>query len=276
MIKIEKGVRNILDFLMDVFIYGLAGIVVYKIICNIDNKFFYSRKLNSSDEIKEKLKKQKDRKIAVIVSGSGAIISKIMGFHGNLVAAYGALKKRGYDDSEIIILSTIIPKGRIPEKSINSKPDIYNLNLILERITKNSAKNSILFYYTGHGKIINGKATLSLTNAEFFEKDFYNYFKNFEGKKIFTFDQCYSGSFLKLLKNLNNVVILASTKQDTTASNIPSVERKFWEKVSKGEDYIKAYKEAEKEIGLGHRLAKSFIEKISFNRIKNYYLTFER
>jgi len=264
------------NFLKDIIVYGILTLIFHNLIYGIDHTFFYDRRLQSHAKIEKLLKKKKEFKnIAILVSGSGAIISHISGFHGNLQASYNALKKRGYTDTNIIILSSIIPKGRKVASGITTRPTKENFKTVMDFTIRNIDKTgSIVFYFTGHGSKEKSQSALNIGKEKENQKDLYSYFKLFQGEKIFIFDQCYSGGFLKELKKLDNIAIMASTIGKNIAMNTPIVERIFWEDVGSGKDAIESYKGALKKIGHGSRFAKTIMEKIS--RSKNYYLTYKK
>lgn len=263
---IKEVVVSIKDFFVTLIVYNLIGTTVSSI---FSRKDFYNNG-DSIEEIKKKLKTINNKDIAILVSGSGKIVSFDMGFKGTFNQAYSSLKKRGYKDEQIILLSGSFPRSI--EKGINASPTSENLNLIFKFL---KTKNSILFYFTGHGIIINNQSALILKNGLFTENEIYNYAKSFKGKKIMIFDQCHSGGFLQKMQTLNNVAILTSTTKEKGASNIPSVERLFWRKIGKGEEVTRAYQKASKEISFGDKIAKSIVSLVTIGAFKNYYLTFK-
>tara|TARA_Y100000310_G_scaffold338641_1_gene428861 strand:+ start:11764 stop:12657 length:894 start_codon:yes stop_codon:yes gene_type:complete len=268
------------NFLKSLIVYGLLGFTISKLLSPIDNILFYSSRLQTHKRVKEITENYKGGEkghFAILVSGDGAIIGNIMGFHSNIQSAYNALRKRGYKDSNIIILSSVIPKGRPLDVGITARTTPDNLKLVFEHVLRNITKHgSVTFYFTGHGGRQKEKSSLLLGGGErITQKDLYGYFRLFEGGKIFIFDQCYSGGFMKKFQDLDNIAIMASTREDKMATNIPRVERIFWDKIGKGEDAITAYRESIKDLGTGHRLAKNLIELI-IRKTKNYYLVFKR
>lgn len=257
---------SIKDFFMSLIVYNLIGTTVSSI---FSRKDFYNEG-NTIKEIQRKLKNFNNKEIAILVSGSGRIVSFVMGFRGTFNQAYSSLKKRGYEDEQIILLSSSFPRD--PEKGINASPTSENLSLILKSLRK---KASFLFYFTGHGHYRNRESTLVLENGELSESELYNYAKKIKGKKIMIFDQCHSGGFFQKMQTLKNIVILASTTKDKGASNIPSVEMLFWKKIGNKEEVTEAYQKASKEISFGDKLAMSIISLVTMRTFKNYYLTFK-
>tara|TARA_Y100000310_G_scaffold338641_1_gene428859 strand:+ start:10589 stop:11518 length:930 start_codon:yes stop_codon:yes gene_type:complete len=271
--------RKIRSILIELIVIGIFWATFVFLFSKIDNAIIYDPKLQSIRKVKRTINNYNWNKInhyAILVSGNGAIISNVKGSKKNLQTAYDALKKRGYSDQSIIILSSTIPKGRKLNTGITTRPKPANLKFILEHILKNIKKQgSITFYFTGHGSRRKEKSSIFLGNQKIKQDDFYQYFELLKNiKKIFILEQDYSGGFANELKKLPNVTIMSATKKNKMVINAPSVERIFWDKISKGEDAKKAYKKSVKEIGLGHQLVIDFFEIVSLGSAHNYYLVY--
>lgn len=258
---------SIKDFFVSLIVYNLIGTTVSSI---FSRKDFYNEG-DTIKEIKRKMKNCNNKDIAILVSGSGKIVSFAMGFKGTFNQAYSSLKKRGYQDEQIILLSSSFPRGI--EKGINASPTSENLNLVLKSLGK---KASFLFYFTGHGHYKHGESTLVLQDSNFTENELHNYVKNFKEKKIMIFDQCHSGGFFQKMQTLKNIAILSSTTKEKGAQNIPSVERLFWKKISNKEEVTEAYQKASREISFGDKLAMSIISLVTIGTFKNYYFAFKK
>lgn len=280
--KIKRAFRWISkkfkQFFASVVIMGFFWTITLKIIGYIDNAIVYDPRLQSKRKVRKILSKAKPKQnYAILVSGRGTIMSWAKKSKRNLQEAYDALKERGYTDSGIIILSTTIPKGRQLKLGITARPLVKNLNEVLSHTIKQiKPRGSILFYFTGEGDQIGEKSTMMLGNDDFKQKGLHSYFKLFRGKKIFIFDQNYSGGFAGELRRLPNIVIVASTKKDKIAITQSSVNKTFWEKISKGEKIKKAYKDAVRENGFGHRLITNIIQFLSLGAAKNNHFVYGR
>ncbi len=279
--RIEDAWRFIKDCTIDLILYGILGFLAYRLLTFVDNEFIYDHRIQSSKQVREITKKyairEKGKKdFAVLVSGSGATVSKIMGMHTNLEKAYYALRKRGYHENKIIILSNTLPYGREVNSGITGRPTPLNFYKSLDFILKNSGKDdSLTVYFTGHGKRKRRHSFLVMCNSRISEDEFYESIKMFKGKKILIFDQCYSGGFLKRLNKLPNIAIMASTKENLMAANVPDVERIFWKAVGNGEESTRAYHNAVKQAGLGHRLVINIIKIATLGNVNNYYFSFK-
>jgi hypothetical protein len=275
--KIYKIPKN---FFKGIFIYGILFWIFYKLFYHIDAALFYNPRLKTTANIKKRLisSEKKKNKYAFLVSGSGLIGSYLLEDRKLLQAAYNALKQRGYTDAEIIILSNTVPNSRTLDTGITARPKLKNFHIIMQYILKNIKPNgSLVFYYTGHGKRKKNKSTFLLGNDQLNEEEFYPYFEHLKKlKKVFIFNQCYSGGFFEKMKALKNICILASTEKTKQASNIPEIEILFWKKIAKGEEVLKAYKKAVIQMGLGHKLARNVLRIVTFGGVRNYYLVYKK
>src|SRR3989344_5362698 len=173
--------------------------------------------------------------------------------------AYDNLKKRGYADEDIMVLSSTIPKGRGPSSGINARPTPENLKNVLDFVAENSTdKDSLVFFYGGHGRFDKKRdeSEISLGLKKFGQEELYEHAKNIKGDKLFIITACEAGGFVEKLQNLpgKNVSIVSLTeKEKGGAVYAPILFEKFWDGINRGEDIEEAYKHAVK--GMNKKLS---------------------
>src|SRR3989338_4293938 len=254
----------------------------------LDNAMIYSPRLQSQHEMQnieraisyEVKEGKKPRNYAVWVGGQGIINSKWSHIDYNVQKAYDNLKKRGYADEDIMVLSSTIPKGRGPSSGINARPTPENLKNVLDFVAENSTdKDSLVFFYGGHGRFDKKRdeSEISLGLKKFGQEELYEHAKNIKGDKLFIITACEAGGFVEKLQNLpgKNVSIVSLTeKEKGSAVYAPILFEKFWDGINRGEDIEEAYKHAVK--GMNKKLSIRALKGISFGEIQNEPVIYER
>jgi len=162
-------------------------------------------------------------------------------FYANTTLAYQALRLQGYGDDEILFLSSDSPTdldgdGEIDVDDLATKANLENA--VREWAADASDLTLYLVGHGGNGTFRVGKD--EILQAEELDQWLDEYQNKTEGKVVFVYDACESGSFLPILIPPAGTqrIVITSTQSDTPAfmqgDGVVSFSYYFWSQVMMG------------------------------------------
>ncbi len=164
------------------------------------------------------------RKYALLINGDGEVRHK-----RNILRAYQTLRKLGFEDANILVLSTEDPRTR-RTCSAGQRPTLKHLEDTMDRLAGVLTSADLLVVYgTGHGDFYEGESTLGLWRDELYASELRDEVEALPARAVIVMDQCYSGGFLDAFKGTNARVISMATVDSRHETDCYYFARAFWD-----------------------------------------------
>lgn len=235
------------------FFHKLYDWVKFPLIANLlfwggvglDNLKNYDRRFLSEKQVTTSLvaspSSPQGTDVALLISGLGKLEER-----SHISQAYTALRKRGYADENIILVSSKLPPGRTLESGINAQATAGNARQLIEYAGKAAGKNGSLFLYSMvHGVRVPKTKSYELVfrDGKIDSRDLTDILSHSQCSKILAFEQCYGAGFFKDLKKVKgNVVAVAGSAEDKMNYALQTKYSSFWKAIGEGEPFLQAYR----------------------------------